>query len=766
MIGPMPSPATAIKRLVLGRAKATGELSRELLPTWLGLPVFGSDVLSSVAYATEELLVVLALAGIAAYVWLNPLSIGVGVLLLVVVASYRQTVRAYPGGGGAYQVVKANLGQRRGLVAAAALLVDYSLTAAVSLAAGTAAVVSLYPQLAPWRVGIALTFLLVMTITNLRGLRETGLAVAVPVYAFVAMMLLLVVQGLLACRGGCPSVPFDQPTIVPVTELTLLLVLRAFATGATALTGVEAVSNGVPAFAPPKSRNAALTLALLGIIGAAMFLGISWLAANVEGVVAFAGHERTVTSQLAAAVFGAGSGGFLGVQLATTVILVLAANTAFADFPRLGAALADDGYFPRQARARGDRLTLSNGILALAAVTTVLLVASDARVTGLVALFVVGVFTAFTLAQFGMVRHWLRERGQTWQLRAALNGFGCVATGVVLVIVVVTKFTAGAWISLLVIPLLARAMLAIGDHYRMFRFAIRQFGGEPPTPRPVHVVILEDRVDAATAASLSYARALGARSIVGVLLPAPARRGVPASWEQLAPDVPYRTLAPALGRSPSAVMRDEARKVAAERGRDAFVVAIVPETRSESWVEVVRRHRIAQRVKQRLVSDGSLIVTNVVAPYGGQGPYQLIEPVEHHVVVLVNRVHRAAMRAIAYAESLDATSVRALSVNVTGERSHRILADWAAHEITMPLELVDSPFRTLVDTITDYLRDFKPDGQHTVVTAVMSEFVFPGWWRQSLHNQTVLQIKSALLFSRGIVAVSVPYLLHPADLRR
>lgn len=751
----MPTAVTSLKRALIGDPRPTAELQDQLLPRWLALPVFSSDTLSSVAYATEEMMIVLALAGAAAFDLVGPLSLAIAAVMVIVLASYSQTVRAYPGGGGAYRVARDNLGQRAGLVAAAALLIDYALTAAVSVAAGTAAMVSAVPELQQARVPVALAFLAVMTVANLRGVREAGLVFAVPVYAFVAVMLAMIVTGFVRCVGGCPAVPFEGTAVIePVAGLGAFLVLRAFATGATALTGVEAVSNGVPAFRPPASRNAAAVLSVIGVIGVTLFVGISLLAVAIPGVVAFAGLERTVTSQIAAAVFGGGSAGFYAVQIATTAILVLAANTAYADFPRLASVLAADRFAPRQLASRGDRLAFSNGILVLSLVASVLLVVSGARVTGLVALYVVGVFTAFTLSQTGMVRRWLTLRDRGWRRGAALNAVGATATGTVLGIVAVTKFRVGAWVIVLAMPLLVAGMAAVRRHYERFAEAVAAEPLTLPDTRPVHVVILEDRVDAATAASLSYAKGIGAASITAVAVPPPTRRDVRSRWRQMAPDIPMQEMR-AFRRSPSMAMHDAARQAAAAH-EDAFTTAVVPETLSRSWVDVLRRHRVAQRVKARLVADGSLVVTNVVAPPGGPGPYQVVEPAEHHVVVLVNRVHAAALRSLAYARSLDATSVRALSVNVTGERSAEIMAAWQRVGLDVPLELVDSPFRSLVDTVLAYVRELRPDGQHTVVTVVMSELVLPDWWQRPLHNQTVLQIKSALLFARGVVTTSVP----------
>lgn len=754
----------SVKRGLIGNPRASGELNDQVLPPWLGLPVFASDTLSSAAYATEETMIVLALAGAGALGLVWPLSATVAVLMAIVVAGYRQTIRAYPDGGGAYRVARINLGERAGLLAAAALLIDYTLTAAVSVAAGTAAIVSAFPGLSSARTLIALTFLAAITVINLRGVRDVSLPVAAMVYGFLIVMVMMIGRGVVLCASSCPPVPFEQTVLPDVgTGLTVLVVLRAFATASTSLTGIEAVSNGISAFRPPAARNAAKTLGLIGLIAVPLFAGIAYLAIRIPGVVAFAGVERTVTSQIAAAVFGLDSLGFFAVQVATAAILFLAANTAYADFPRLGSALATDRFLPRQLARRGDRLVFSNGILALSAAAALLIIGSGARVTQLVGLYIVGVFTAFSLSQAGMVRHWIRERTAGWPISVAVNLIGTVATASVLVIVLITKFFVGAWLVLIIAPLLVWTMMAIRRHYEAFGVAVASLGLHPQPQRPLRVMVIEDRVDAATAAAVSYAYGLGARSVEAVLVPTgPRRSDVRDRWRQLAPNLEVTEQVAGITTTPAVAMRNAARKVAL-RYPEAFAVALVPEIRSDTWIDLARRHRIAQRAKAALVADGTMVVTNVVTPMGGPGPYQVIEPVQHHVVVLVNRVHRATLRAVAYAQSMQSTSVQAVSVNVSGVRSGQILSDWQAAGLRVPLDIVDSPYRSMVESLRDYLEEFEPDGQHTVVTVVVSEFVLPRWWQRSLHNQSVLQIKSALLFARGVVITSVPTKLTTLD---
>ena len=751
----MPATIQSVKRAVIGRPRASQELKHQLLPKWMALPVFSSDPLSSVAYATQEMMLVLALAGSAASALVMPLAAGVAVLLAVVIASYRQTVRAYPRGGGAYIVARENLGDLPGLTAAGALLIDYTLTVSVSIAAGVAAITSAVPVLGGAKLTIALGFLALVALANLRGVREAGTLFAIPTYLFVATMLAMIAAGVGRCLlGGCPQAPplaAAHGAGEPLQALTLFLVLRAFASGATALTGVEAISNGVPAFRYPQSRNAATTLLVMGVLAVTMFLGISFLASATGATAA---EDPTVTSQIARAVFGGGVPFYL-VQVVTAAILILAANTAYADFPRLTSVLAGDRFMPRQFLARGDRLVFSNGVLVLTALAALLLTAFGAEVTRLVQLYVVGVFTSFTLSQLGMVRHWLRRRDPGWRRSAAVNAVGAATTAMVLVVVAVTKFVHGAWIAIVAIPLVVVMMWRIRSHYDQVSLELRSGVSEPEPQRPNHMVLVFDQVDEPLARALSYARATAPASLTAIAVPAPGA-DVERRWAQLDADVPLQVLQSADSPGVAGALR-EALHAAGERHPDAFTTVVIPETRSASWLEVVRRHRLALRLKAELLGERELVVTNVVSPEGGPGPYTVEEPVEHHVVVLVSGVHRATMRALAYAQQLQATSVRALSVNLAGEGATRILQEWEDWGVEVPLEFVDSPFRELTDTVRTYVREFTPDGRHTIVTAVLPEFMLPRWIHRPLHNQTALVIKATLLFERGVVVTDVPF---------
>ncbi len=442
---------TRTKRLVVGRPIPSHAAHHERLSRFTGLAVLSSDPLSSVAYATEEILRVLIVAGVGTLYFSTPIAVLIASILAVVVFSYRQTIHAYPNGGGAYIVAKENLGEVPALVAAAALLIDYVLTVSVSIAAGVAAITSAFPGGGLNPVFLAIGFVAVLTVGNLRGIRESGRLFALPTYFFVVSLLVLIGIGAWQVLTG---------RIVPVTSvtpmssaghtLTAFLLLRAFANGCTAMTGVEAVSNGVPAFKAPEAKNAAATMMTMAVLSITMFLGITALASAFQIVPS---EHETVVSQLARGVFGGRGVPYYLVQAATMLILVLAANTAYADFPRLASILARDGYVPRQLLNQGDRLAFSNGIIGLSVFAVLLLVIYRGDTHSLIPLYMIGVFLSFTLSQLGMVRHWWREHREGWATSAAINGFGALVTGIVLVVVAITKAAEGAWVILLLIPL-------------------------------------------------------------------------------------------------------------------------------------------------------------------------------------------------------------------------------------------------------------------------------------------------------------------------
>src|SRR6476619_4395522 len=514
-------PTSIIKRLFVGRAFTSQQLEHTLLPKVLALPVFASDALSSVAYATGEILIALTLVTSRPQSYVMPIALAIALLMAIVVTSYRQTVRAYPCGGGAYIVSKDNLGTLPGLIAAAALLFDYMMTVVVSVVAGVFAIGAAFAWANEHRVLLSILFVLLVTFANLRGARESGTVFAIPTYGFVISILFLVVIGLVRCLGGCPPVGVSTDLIpgaaTTAAAVGVFAILKAFSQGATALTGVEAISNGVPAFKRPQARNAATTLAIMGTIAVTMFLGISYLVPHVHGVVAR--EEQSAVAQVANAVFGGSSLGFYIVQTFTALILILAANTAYQDFPRLASILGRDRYMPSQFVNRGDRLVFSNGVVALGLLSSLMIYIFNADLNTLIHFYVVGVFTSFTLSQSGMVRHWLAEgrkgegAARGWRRSIVINIIGAITTFVVLIVVILSKFKDGAWLSILIMALLVPLFYAIHRHYTWVRSAVHRGTERVGVTGQTHVVLLVRDVDAAVAEALGYVRSFHPRSL-------------------------------------------------------------------------------------------------------------------------------------------------------------------------------------------------------------------------------------------------------------
>jgi amino acid transporter len=622
------------KRLLVGRPLHSSMMGETLLPKKLALPVFCSDPLSSNAYATEEILLMLSLGGLS-LIHLTPWVAGAVVLLLVVVVlSYRQTCHAYPDGGGAYAVSRANLGRNAALVAASALMVDYVLTVAVSVAAGVANIVSAVPSLAPHVVSLSVGLVVLLALMNLRGIRESGTIFAIPTYGFVLCVFAMLALGVLQMLAGHAPVAESAAIGIRAEEqasglLLVALVLRAFASGCTALTGVEAVSNGVPNFKKPKSRNAAATLAIMGTLTIVMFVGITALALlskvhvaaePAQLVGAPEGYtQRTVIAQIAGAVFGNGSIGFYAVQAFTAAILVLAANTAFNGFPILASILGQDGFLPRQFARRGDRLVFSNGIVILALLAIVLIWAFEASTTRLIQLYIIGVFVSFTLSQAGMVRHWLALIPRTLQpadrrriLRSlAINALGAATTALVLVIVLITKFTHGAWIVVIAMPLVFVLMTAIQRHYDSVALELQPVPAGALLPSRIHVIVLVSRLHAPTLRALAYARATRPQTLTALTV-----RTSPEETEQLMRDWAERDVPVPLTVLDSS-FRDVTRPVVEyiahlrrESVRDVVSV-FVPEYVVGHWWEQVLHNQSALRLKTRLLFQPGVMVTSV-----------------------------------------------------------------------------------------------------------------------------------------------------------
>jgi amino acid transporter len=619
-----------VKRVMVGRPLRSNQLGETLLPKWLALPIFCSDPISSVAYATEEILLVSGFGGAAYLSMSKPIAALVALLLIVVVASYRQTCYAYPSGGGAFVVSRDNLGATAALTAAAALLVDYVMTVAVSVVAGVVAITSAAPSLQRHAVALSVFFVVTIALVNLRGVRESGKLFAIPTYTFITGVFLLFAFAIgHEIFGHLPQAVSAHEQLTRTTGVgglaTVFLALRAFSSGCTALTGVEAISNGVPGFQRPKSRNAARTLVTMGGLAVFMFAGVTVLAIATHAR-AYAAGSPSVISQLAAAVWGRSSVLYVIFQIATAGILILAANTAFSGFPTLASILAQNRYLPRQLAARGDRLVFSNGILLLAGAALALIIGFDANVDRLIQLYIIGVFTSFTLSQYGMVRHWNREltttppggRGRIRRAQA-VNLLGAIATALVLVIVVITKVEHGAWIAILAMIVLFLVMRGIRKHY------------------------------------------------------------------------------------------------------DAVSAELTVESDEPA-----------------------------------------VSPSRNHAIVLVSKVHRPTLQALAFARSTRPFSLDALTVGVDHDATEQLAREWDAHGIDVPLHVMDSPYREITRPVLTYLRDVHRQSPRDVVTVFLPEYVVGHWWEQLLHNQSAIRLKARLLFEPGVIVISVPYQLSSA----
>ncbi|MGX9787508.1 APC family permease [Mycobacterium sp. MMS18-G62] len=634
----MSSPTSLVKRLVVGRPFRSDRLGHTLLPKRIALPIFASDPLSSVAYATQEILLILTLGGLT-YLYLTPwIAAAVVLLLAVVVLSYRQVVQAYPSGGGSYEVVSQNLGPRAGLVVAAALLVDYVMTVAVSVAAGVDNIISAVPELNSYRVGINIAFIVVLTAMNLRGVRESGRAFSVPTYAFIAGVMLMIALGLFrALVGDAPQAESAHYGIhaeqAGLNTLAIsLLALRAFSSGCTALTGVEAISNGVPAFRKPKALNAARTMTLMGTLAITMFAGVTALAliANVRiaeracDLIGFPGDcnndaQRTVIAQIAAAVFGNNSILFYYIQGATALILILAANTAYNGFPLLSSILAHDRYLPRQLHTRGDRLAYSNGIILLAVIAGGLIYAFDGSTTRLIQLYILGVFTSFTLCQIGMVVHWNRalrvaatpaERLRIHRARA-INAFGACFTGVVLVVVMVTKFTHGAYLVVIAIPVICVLMQSVHRHYAAVRAELRTGEDEPTLPARIHAIVLISGWHKATQRALMFAKANRPDTLTALTVNVDdaETRALVREWEELSVDIPLKVI-----ESPyREITRPVVNYIKKQRqnGPRDVVNIYIPEYVVGRWWENALHNQSSLRLKGRLLFEPGVMVTSV-----------------------------------------------------------------------------------------------------------------------------------------------------------
>jgi amino acid transporter len=751
-----------VKRLLVGRALSSHQLEHQLLPKILALPVFSSDPLSSVAYATEEMMLVLVLAGATALSLMLPIGLAIGALLAIVVTSYRQTVRAYPRGGGSYIVSRENLGTIPGLVAAAAILTDYVLTVAVSVTAGTIAITSAAPSMAEHKVGVAIGFVVLLTLANLRGVREAGQLFAIPTYGFVVLVYLMLAVGFARCITGCPLAETSHIPLEPLGAVTLFLVLKAFSSGATALTGVEAIADGVQAFRRPQSRNAATTLAVMGAMSVSMFLGITVLARLLQVRV---NHEialhKSVLAQIGETVFGNGPL-FLLLQAFTAGILVLAANTSYQDFPRLSSILARDKFMPSQFRNRGDRLVFSNGVVMLALLASVLIWAFKANLTHLIQLYVVGVFTAFTLSQAGMVRRWRRLKGEGWRRSMIINAVGAATTGVVLVIVAVTKFKGGAWIVISAMPIIVLFFLAVHRHYESVGRSLRaqpvSFAREVPNT----FILLVPDLEPATTDAVAYLRSIRPDRVKPLFVgnardfPQAARQ-----WARLAPRLGELQELTGNGEGYIRAVRHYCQRL--PRSETEFTTVVIPEAVTAHSLLGYARRGSAFWLKAALLFEPGIVVTDVpllpeersLAEVHQDRP---LEPARNVVLIPVSAVHAGVARAVQYAKSLHPTEIEALFISSDPEEIGPVLEDWARWSFDVPLSVIDSPFRDIKPPLLEEIRRYTERGD-TIVTVVIPEFIVRRWWEHLLHNQTGLYMKRFLLFEPAVVTTSVAHQL-------
>jgi len=600
--------AFSLKRLLLGKPIPSHLAHHERLSRVTGLAVLSSDALSSVAYATDFILATLIVAGVSAFRYAVPISLVIAALLAIVAFSYRQTIHAYPTGGGAYIVAKENIGPMAGLIAAASLLVDYTLTVAVSISAGVLAITSAFPRLEVYRVEMCLSFLAILTIGNLRGIRESGRIFAVPTYFFVVTVMVLLATGLYRYMTGS-VVPVDVPLPPNAAHepLTTFLLLTAFANGCTAMTGVEAVSNGVPAFRPPEAKNAAATLVAMATLAIVMFVGITVLA-HVYRVIP--NSTESGISQLGRAIFAGPNFLYYALQAGTTLILVLAANTAYADFPRLASIVSRDGYLPRQFMNQGDRLAFSNGILVLSVFAAILIIAFRGDTQSLLPLYMIGVFVSFTLSQAGMVIHWRKTREPGWKTSALINGFGALVTGVVLIIVAVTKTFEGAWIVLLLIPLIVALFNSTRRHYHHVASELT-LRGYAPQPRVHNTVLIPiGGVQRAVVEALRYAETLSddVRAIYVDADPLGTER-VRKDWETWGGRVRLVIL-PSPYRSLMEPLLEYIEQVGKERPND-YVTVILPEFVPAQWWQHLLHNQRALLIKGALLFRPNTVVTSV-----------------------------------------------------------------------------------------------------------------------------------------------------------
>ena len=769
-----------IKRVLIGSPIPTSRAEHERLTKFKALAVLSSDVISSVAYATEAILATLVAAGAAVLGLTLPIAIAIVCLLAIVALSYRQTIPAYPNGGGSYIVAKDNLGTLPGLVAAASLMIDYILTVSVSVAAGVQALATLFPALSPVPIIVTIDVALVLLImlVNLRGVRESGSIFAIPTYIFIASALLLIVVGVFKSFVLQHNALIGTFAYAKTTEpLSIFLVLKSFAAGCSALTGTEAISNGIPAFKKPEARNAATTLTWMVVILGTLFIGTTVLAMSYH-IEAVPSGNPTVIGQIALQVFtGPLYFMFPLFQIATLFILTLAANTSYADFPRLSSLLARDHFLPHQFAFRGDRLAFSIGIVALAIMASLLLVVFKGDTTNLINLYAVGVFMSFTLSQGGMVRHWwrLRREHPGWQRSMMINGLGALTTLLVAMVISSTKFLSGAWIVVILIPLLVMMFLAIHKHYTHVE---RERTTEVPIrPKDIHhrIIIPVARLNAATQRGLAYALSIS-QEVTAVHVARDQHKAdkLRAAWEE------WQSAQPEYKRAQLDIIEPGKRSLARclldyidamqlEDGRDTLTV-LLPEITETSPLGRLLRNRTMLLLKIRLFFRPAIVVANLTYPASQQLPVVRPQEIRHRFIVPIAELDRPSLQSLAYARSISphvAAAHVALDeqdVAAVQEKWERLQKHLAPQEETA-LVVIESPYRSLLRPLLAYIDTVHSMYPEDTLTVILPEFVVAHWWEIPLHNQTAFQLKTALLNRSGIVVTDIPQHLRKEPMR-
>lgn len=761
-----------LKRVLIGAPIATNLAEHERLTKFKALAVLSSDAISSVAYATEAILATLVAAGSASLGLTLPIGVAIVCLLGIVALSYRQTIPAYPNGGGAYIVAKDNLGTLPGLIAAGSLMIDYVLTVSVSVAAGVQALATLFPMPVITIVSLDVALVLLIMLVNLRGVRESGSIFSIPTYLFIFSALLLIIVGFFKS-----FVLQHQPVVghfqyVATTEpLSLFLILRSFAAGCAALTGVEAISNGVPAFKKPEPRNAAATLTWMAIILGTLFAGLTVLALSYHIEASPTGNP-TVDGQIAQQVFTGPLFFMYPVfQIATLFILTLAANTSYADFPRLSSLLARDHYLPHQFAFRGDRLAFSIGIVFLAILASLLLVIFQGDTTSLINLYAVGVFLSFTLSQGGMVRHWwrLRQRQRRWQRSLLINGLGALTTLLVALIIASTKFLSGAWIVVVLIPLLVVLFLSIHRHYLLVE---RERTTEIPTiPRHVRhcVIVPVEHLDPATHSRLAYAHSLPSQVIaVHIALDQQKAEALHADWDEWQRQVPTRE------QTPLHLVRPGQRSLVSAllHAIDTLQQEHAQETVTVILAGVARRSLLRRLLhpstllKMHLFFRPAVVVTSLALPLREQKPPLHVRGMRHRIIVPVASFDRVSIQSLAYARSIT-PYVTAAHVAMDEQEVETVQAEWTHWQKQLTAEeetdlvVIESPYRSLLRPLLAYIDTVQALYTDEVLTVILPEFVVAHWWEFPLHNQTAFQLKAALQARPGLVITSIPQHLPP-----